>query len=144
MPNGCQVIKIFVDAKVSKARVVGMAAMRSRTTRQAPAGHPDVLTAEQVGAAVTSFALLADPTRVRMLWALREAELDVASLAAVAGCRPTVASQHLSKLRFAGLVEGQRHGQRVVYRLRGAHVRALLTEALFHADHQVSGSPVHD
>ncbi|MBN9620667.1 MAG: helix-turn-helix transcriptional regulator [Actinobacteria bacterium] len=79
-----------------------------------------------------------------MLWALREAELDVASLAAAAGCRPTVASQHLAKLRFAGLVEGQRQGQRVVYRLRGGHVRALLSEALFHADHQVSGAPVHD
>jgi len=93
---------------------------------------------------VTAFALLADPTRVRMLWALREADLDVATLAAVAGCRPTVASQHLSKLRFAGLVEGTRAGQRVVYSLRGGHVRTLLSEALFQADHQVSGVPVHD
>lgn len=93
---------------------------------------------------MTSFALLADPTRVRMLWALREDNLDVASLAARAECRPTVASQHLAKLRLAGLVEGRRHGQRIVYRLRGAHVRALLTEALFHADHQTSGAPVHD
>ena len=110
----------------------------------APSAHPELPTDGQVAAAVVSFALLADPTRVRMLWALRDTELDVASLAAVAGCRPTVASQHLSKLRFAGLVEGTRHGQRVVYRLRGGHVRALLSEALFHADHQVSGEPVHD
>ncbi|PZS03651.1 MAG: ArsR family transcriptional regulator [Pseudonocardiales bacterium] len=121
-----------------------MPASRSHAPRPARAGHPDVLTGEQVAVGVRSFALLADPTRVRMLWALRDTDLDVASLAAVAGCRPTVASQHLSKLRFAGLVEGQRHGQRVVYRLRGGHVRALLTEALFHADHQVSGAPVHD
>ena len=112
-----------------------------RTRRTCATSIPVELTADQVNAAVTSFALLADPTRVRMLWALRDAELDVASLAAIAACRPTVASQHLSKLRFAGLVEGQRHGQRVVYRLRGAHVRALLTEALFHADHQISGAP---
>lgn len=98
----------------------------------------------QVSAAVMSFALLADPTRVRMLWTLREGESDVATLAATAGCRPTVASQHLSKLRFAGLVEGTRDGRRVVYRLRGGHVRTLLAEALFHADHQVSGTPVHD
>ncbi len=113
-----------------------MAAARSRSTRSssisrsrsgspdsgvdsAVAAHPDELNAEQVSAAVTSFALLADPTRVRMLWALREDEMDVASLAAVPGCRPTVASQHLSKLRFAGLVSGTRHGQRVPYRLRG-------------------------
>lgn len=112
--------------------------------RVKPPAHPDALTDAQVAAAVTSFALLADPTRVRMLWAVREDEMDVASLAAVAGCRPTVASQHLSKLRFAGLVEGTRHGQRVRYRLRGGHVRELLSQALFHADHQVSGQPLHD
>ena len=106
--------------------------------------HPDVLDEQQVRAAVMSFALLADPTRVRLLWALRESDADVASLADMAGCRPAVASQHLSKLRFAGLVEGQRDGRRVVYSLRGAHVRNLLAEALFHADHQVSGEPVHD
>ena len=91
-----------------------------------------------------AFTLLADPTRVRILWALREKDQDVTTLAAAAGCRPTVASQHLSKLRFAGLVEGVRDGRRVVYRLRGGHVRRLLEEALFHADHQVTGEPVHD
>ena len=106
--------------------------------------HPDVLDDARVQAAVMSFALLADPTRVRLLWALRESEADVSSLAETAGCRATAASQHLSKLRFAGLVEGRRDGRRVVYRLRGAHVRNLLAEALFHADHQVSGEPVHD
>jgi DNA-binding transcriptional ArsR family regulator len=87
---------------------------------------------------------LADPTRVRILWALRERDLDVATLAAIADCRPTVASQHLSKLRLAGLVEAARDGRRMVYRLRGGHVRGLLVEALFHADHQVSGEPAHD
>lgn len=112
--------------------------------RPAVVGHDEDLTDEQVAAAVRSFALLADPTRVRMLWALREAELDVATLARIAGCRPTVASQHLSKLRFAGLVEGNRQGQRIVYRLRGGHVRALLSEALSQADHHVTGTPVHD
>ena len=117
------------------------AGKRSPVAAQA---HPVELTAGQVEAAVISFAMLADPTRLRMLWALRDAELDVSSLAAVAACRPTVASQHLSKLRFAGLVEGRREGQRVVYRLRGGHVRALLLEALGHADHQVSGDPIHD
>lgn len=120
--------------------------MASRRAQQPAAAsvHPEELTSEQVTAAVTAFTLLADPTRVRMLWALRDAELDVATLAGVAGCRPTVASQHLSKLRFAGLVEGTRAGQRVVYSLRGGHVRALLSEALFQADHVVSGPPIHE
>ena len=108
------------------------------------ARHPEVPSDAQVTQAATAFALLSDPTRLRMLWALRDSSLDVRSLAAAAGCRPTVASQHLSKLRFAGLVEGRRDGQRVVYRLRSGHVRTLLVEALFHADHQVSGAPLHD
>ncbi|SDX53477.1 hypothetical protein SAMN05661080_00363 [Modestobacter sp. DSM 44400] len=55
-----------------------------------------------------------------------------------------MASQHLFKLRLAGVVDGPRDGRRVLYRLRGGHVRNLLNEALFHADHHVSGQPVHD
>src|SRR5580693_8352121 len=109
-----------------------------------PTGHAGPLVVEQVNAAVLAFTLLADPTRVRMLWALRDEDLDVATLVEIAGCRPTVASQHLSKLRFGGLVEATRDGRRMIYRLRGGHVRALLAEALFQADHQVSGEPTHD
>ena len=120
------------------------ATVKPKTSRTSAPAHRTEPNAAQVSAAVMSFALLADPTRVRILWALRDTESDVATLAAAAGCRPTVASQHLSKLRFAGLVEGTRDGRRVVYRLRGAHVRNLLTEALFHADHQISGQPIHN
>lgn len=121
-----------------------MASTRDQPVRLEDAGHPDSLSSEQVSEAVMSFVLLADPTRVRMLWALRVHELDVATLAGIADCRPTVASQHLSKLRLAGLVEARRDGRRMLYRLRGGHVRALLAEALFQADHQVSGQPTHD
>jgi len=106
--------------------------------------HPEMPTSDQVAAAVMAFALLADPTRVKILWAIRDHGADVTTLASMAGCRPTVASQHLSKLRFAGLVEGERDGRRIVYRIRGGHVRRLLEEALFHADHQITGEPVHD
>jgi DNA-binding transcriptional ArsR family regulator len=106
------------------------AAARVSAAPVAAPGRPLALDDEQVAAAVQSFAMLADATRVRLLWALRDTELDVASLAAAAGCRPTVASQHLSKLRFAGLVEGRRSGQRIIYRLRSARVRGLLDEAV--------------
>jgi DNA-binding transcriptional ArsR family regulator len=117
---------------------------RPRHARSTTSDHPDAPTTEQVNAAVISFTLLADPTRVRMLWALRGQDLDVATLARIADCRPTVASQHLSKLRFAGLVESTRDGRRMLYRIRGGHVRSLLAEALFHADHQITGQPTHD
>ena len=127
------------------ARLHGVAVPRSSASGEPlRAEHPDAPTTAQVAAAVMAFALLADPTRVKLLWAIRDHGADVTTLAAGAGCSPTAASQHLSKLRFAGLVEGVRDGRRVVYRIRGGHVRRLLEEALFHADHQVTGEPVHD
>lgn len=115
-----------------------------RSLPAAGGAHPADPSAEQVSAAVTSFAMLADPTRVKMLWALRDGELDVTTLAAAAQCSPTTASQHLAKLRLTGLVDATRDGRYVRYRLRGGHVRNLLQEAMFHADHQVTGEPVHD
>jgi DNA-binding transcriptional ArsR family regulator len=101
-------------------------------------------TGAQVEAAVDAFRMLSDATRLRLMWLLSVAESDVGSLAAAIGvARPSV-SQHLAKLRLAGLVQTRRDGRRVLYRARDAHVRALIGEALFHADHEVSGIPRHD
>ena len=93
--------------------------------------------------AVEAFRMLADPTRLRILWLLCQAESDVSGLAAqVAVARPAV-SQHLGKLRLAGLVATRREGRRAVYRARGGHVRRLLDEALSAADHHLTGAPDH-
>ncbi|GAA5772004.1 HTH-type transcriptional regulator KmtR [Streptosporangium roseum] len=88
--------------------------------------------------------MLSDGTRLRLMWLLSAREYDVNSLAAaIEVARPSV-SQHLAKLRMAGLVRTRRDGRRVLYRARDAHVRALIHEALFHADHEVSGIPRQD
>ncbi|MEO3805996.1 metalloregulator ArsR/SmtB family transcription factor [Nonomuraea sp. B1E8] len=101
-------------------------------------------TGAQVEAAVEAFRMLSDATRLRLMWLLSVDEFDVGSLAGAIGvARPSV-SQHLAKLRLAGLVQTRREGRRVLYRARDAHVRALIGEALFHADHEVSGIPRHD
>lgn len=99
---------------------------------------------EQVRVAVTSFAMLAEPTRLRLLWLVAAEELDVSTLAARIGVAVPTVSAHLAKLRLAGLVETRKLGRRVLYRARDGHVRVLIAEALFHADHQVSGHPGHD
>lgn len=105
---------------------------------------PDLPTPAQVDAAVAAFALLADPTRLRLLWLLSAGELDVGSLAGAVGATPSAASQHLAKLRLAGLVSVRRDGRRHLYRVRGGHVRNLIAEALCQADHRVSGHPDHE
>lgn len=100
---------------------------------------------EQVRTATAVFAMLSDPTRMRILWALRDGtELDVTTLAGHAEVSATAASQHLMKLRLAGLVVTRRAGRHIFYRARGGHLRRLLAEALFHTDHQLTGEPDHD
>ncbi|ANZ39555.1 transcriptional regulator [Lentzea guizhouensis] len=99
---------------------------------------------EHVEAAVDGFRMLADPTRLRMLWLLCGDEYDVTTLAEkVEIARPAV-SQHLAKLRMTGLVTVRRDGRRSLYRARGGHVRRLLAEAVNAADHHLTGQPDHD
>jgi DNA-binding transcriptional ArsR family regulator len=88
---------------------------------------------EQVHRAAETFRLLADPTRMKIMWALLQGESSVASLAGLVGAAPTAVSQHLAKLRLAGLVKGRRAGTFVHYSATDAHVRRLLDEALFSA-----------
>jgi DNA-binding transcriptional ArsR family regulator len=90
---------------------------------------------EQVQLAAESFRLLADPTRIKVLWALLQGESSVACLAELAGAAPTAVSQHLAKLRLAGLVKGRREGTFVYYSAGDEHLKRLLDQALVRADH---------
>lgn len=116
----------------------------------APDAHPSaeqwhqLPPAERVEVAATSLRMLADPTRLRMLWLLCGADYDVTSLAAAVGIARPAVSQHLAKLRLAGLVTLRRDGRRALYRAKGGHVRRMLAEALEHAHHQSAGIPDHD
>ncbi len=101
-------------------------------------------TEDQVGLAVDTFKLLADPTRLRILWALLRGEHSVNNLAEHVGATPAAVSQHLAKLRLARLVRTRREGTFVFYMAENAHVRRLVEEALFHADHVVQGLGDHD
>ncbi|GAB2775082.1 ArsR family transcriptional regulator [Terrabacter sp. 28] len=93
---------------------------------------------EQAHLAAETFRLLSDPTRIKLLWALLQGESSVSCLAELASVSPTSVSQHLAKLRLAGLVRGRREGTFVYYTAADTHVRALLAEALSHADHAVA------
>ncbi|MFD5156995.1 ArsR/SmtB family transcription factor [Streptomyces hawaiiensis] len=71
---------------------------------------PDVL-----AQAAAAFGLLASPARLHIVWALARGESDVTGLAErVGGALPAV-SQHLTKLKLAGLVRSRREGRRQVY-----------------------------
>ena len=89
---------------------------------------------DDVRRAADRLRMLADPTRLKILWALTHGESSVACLAEIVGAAPTAVSQHLAKLRLAGIVTHRREGTFVHYRVDDPVVRALLGHALDRAE----------
>lgn len=101
------------------------------------------LPVEQVELAVEIFRMLADGTRIRLLWALREGELSVNELAERVGKPGPAVSQHLAKLRMARLVRTRREGNQVFYRVENEHIAGLVQDAVHNAEHAFDGIPAH-
>jgi DNA-binding transcriptional ArsR family regulator len=66
---------------------------------------------------VDTYKALAHPARLRILAMLRGGELCVCQVTAVLGLAASTVSAHLAELRRAGLVEEQKEGRWVRYRL---------------------------
>jgi DNA-binding transcriptional ArsR family regulator len=92
-------------------------------------------TAEQLDLAVDTLKLLADRTRLKIIWALLHGEHSVNELAHHLDVNPAGVSQHLAKLRLARLVTVRREGTKAFYAADNVHVRRLAEQALFHANH---------
>lgn len=82
------------------------------------------------------FRALSEPTRLRLVLSLAHEEHNVSELMAQRKLPQSTVSRHLAVLRAARLVEGERHGTSVVYRLAGSHLRDLLLEAFAHEEHE--------
>jgi DNA-binding transcriptional ArsR family regulator len=103
--------------------------------------HP--IAEDQVRLVVEVLRMLADPTRIQVLWALGDAEMSVSELAEAVGKPAPSVSQHLAKLRMARLVRTRRAGTTIFYSLENEHVRQLVIDAVFNAEHASPGVPPH-
>lgn len=74
---------------------------------------------------LTVLDAIAEPTRRRILDAVRDGERSVTELVAAVGMNQPGVSRHLKVLRDAGLVEVRRDAQRRLYRLRAEPLREL-------------------
>lgn len=97
-------------------------------------GEPllDLAAAKQVA---TTLQALATPSRLLILSRLHQGPLSVSALAAAVSMEQSAVSQQLRLLRNLGLVEGERHGRQVEYRLFDDHVAELIEHAVSHAEH---------
>ena len=81
------------------------------------------------------FKALSDPTRVRIVSLLAEAELCVCDLAAILGMEQSAVSHQLRTLRDLRLVRWRREGRQIFYTLDDEHVADLFRRGLEHVSH---------
>ena len=86
---------------------------------------------EQLVSAAKAFA---DPTRVRILSALREGELCVCEICDALGVTQSTLSTHLQVIRDAGLVSARKEGKWIYYTIAPSAKRLLDSFFQFFSD----------
>jgi DNA-binding transcriptional ArsR family regulator len=92
----------------------------------------DELTAAQVA---ELFSALSDTSRIRIIAALTQGEMNVSALAEVVGISESAVSHHLRHLRQMRLVRGRKDGRYVFYNLDDDHIADLFRFGLEHVRH---------
>ena len=77
-------------------------------------------------AAARLFRVLGDPTRLAILGLLLDGPRNVSELVEATGAPQSRVSNHLACLRWCRIVEDEREGRQVTYRLSDGRVRSLL------------------
>ena len=78
------------------------------------------------------FKVFGDTTRIRILYALSEAEMCVGDVAQLLGLTQTACSHQLRVLKNNKLVRYRREGKAVFYSLDDDHVRSILALGMDH------------
>jgi DNA-binding transcriptional ArsR family regulator len=99
---------------------------------QYPAPGASGPTAAQLAASAATFGLLASPVRLHLVWLITHGPYDVGTLANRAGIGIATASQHLGKLRLAGVITARREGKRHFYAVDDPHVVTLVEQIFDH------------
>jgi DNA-binding transcriptional ArsR family regulator len=79
-----------------------------------------------------TYRILGDPTRLKIIMALRGEEMCVCDIAAFLGLSESAVSHQLRRLRELSLVSSRRDGQVLYYRLDDDHVLELTRVGLRH------------
>ena len=85
---------------------------------------------------------LSDESRVRVLMALNVGELCVCQLIELLNLAPSTVSKHMSILKGAGLVEGEKNGKWVYYRLPGEAPKVAIEAISWARKHLVSEAAI--
>jgi DNA-binding transcriptional ArsR family regulator len=119
-----------VSSSAAPAGLPGDAEQRSPLSAPAPAGHH--LPAKVLTDAGDLLRALAAPVRIAIVLELRDSDRCVHELVATLQVAQPLISQHLRVLKTAGVVQGDRRGREVVYRLVDDHLAHIVIDAVAH------------
>ncbi|MHB8841126.1 MAG: ArsR/SmtB family transcription factor [Candidatus Aquicultor sp.] len=84
-----------------------------------------------------TFKVLSDPTRVKIVFALRRSELCVCEIAEVVGMSQSAVSHQLRKLKDHRVVKRRKAAKMVYYSLDDEHIIQLLTQGISHVQEEL-------
>ena len=79
-----------------------------------------------------TYKLLGDPTRLKIVMALKSCEMCVCDIAAFIGISESAVSHQLRRLRELAIVKHRRDGQVLYYTLDDEHINDLIQTGLTH------------
>lgn len=86
----------------------------------------------EVERVAASFKAISEPSRLKILFALRHGEMCVFHIVEAVGGAQSAVSHQLRLLKANGIVKSRRDGQNIVYSLADEHIVAVLELACTH------------
>ncbi len=94
------------------------------------------LTEESSQTIAELFRTLSDPSRVRIIAALVDGEMNIGALVEAVGISQSAVSHQMGRLRHMRLVKARKVGRQVFYSLDDEHVADLFRQGMEHASHE--------
>lgn len=93
-----------------------------------------IINEETMSKVSSLFKVISDPTRINILYALKESSLSVTELTQALNMSQSAISHQLKVLRDANLVINQKKGKEVIYSLADSHVYEIFNQAIEHVE----------
>jgi DNA-binding transcriptional ArsR family regulator len=123
---------------VAAPRADETCAVFSTDQRRLAVVRQQLVSEETAASLAETFRALGDPTRVRILDGLANAELCVCEIATLVGMSESAVSHQLRLLRSLRIVRSRRSGRMVFYSLDDHHIKDLFRQALRHVEEPAS------
>lgn len=113
----------------TEEEVCGVRIVHTERVRRA---HKELIGNSELTRLASTYKVLGDPTRLKIVMALGKGEMCVCDLAAFLGVSESAVSHQLRHLKDLSLVKNRRAGQVLYYTLDDEHVAGLIDIGLEH------------